>query len=295
MLEILTRKNLIQNLNKLINKLIFCGQYLRHKLIKRKVIQRTINSLLSKIIFFIHSISNSKNIKTLIKNLQIYEYDGLFERIGDRYDGGYLLPKITKFPKYLISGGIGHTYNFEKVFADKNTKVLMYDFQVDSSNYEYNNINFFKKNLGNGPNAISLNNIFEINNIDPKVALLKMDIEGAEYDVLDDFDEKYLKNLPYLVIEFHLMNHVVEKNQKILKTLNKINKHFKIIHIHPCNNRPPFTYFNLKVFPVLEITFCNKKNKKIKGPIQYTRKNLLDKRCIKSKKEIVLPKDYFSM
>lgn len=48
--------------------------------------------------------------------------------------------------------------------------------------------------------SISLHNIL---NIEPIINLLKLDIEGAEYDVLDNLDSKYFKNINQLFIEFH--------------------------------------------------------------------------------------------
>jgi FkbM family methyltransferase len=48
--------------------------------------------------------------------------------------------------------------------------------------------------------SISLHNIL---NIEPTINLLKLDIEGAEYDVLDNLDSKYFKNINQFFIEFH--------------------------------------------------------------------------------------------
>jgi FkbM family methyltransferase len=48
--------------------------------------------------------------------------------------------------------------------------------------------------------SISLHNIL---NLEPTINLLKLDIEGAEYDVLDNLDSSYFKNINQLFIEFH--------------------------------------------------------------------------------------------
>jgi FkbM family methyltransferase len=48
--------------------------------------------------------------------------------------------------------------------------------------------------------SISLHNIL---NIEPTINLLKLDIEGAEYDVLDSLDSSYFKNINQFFIEFH--------------------------------------------------------------------------------------------
>ena len=48
--------------------------------------------------------------------------------------------------------------------------------------------------------SISLHNIL---NLEPTINLLKLDIEGAEYDVLDNLDSNYFKNINQFFIEFH--------------------------------------------------------------------------------------------
>jgi FkbM family methyltransferase len=48
--------------------------------------------------------------------------------------------------------------------------------------------------------SISLHNIL---NIESTINLLKLDIEGAEYDVLDNLDSSYFKNINQFFIEFH--------------------------------------------------------------------------------------------
>jgi FkbM family methyltransferase len=65
--------------------------------------------------------------------------------------------------------------------------------------------------------SISLHNIL---NIEPTINLLKLDIEGAEYDVLDDLDSSYFKNINQFFIEFHkdpkpIFNRLVEEGYEV--------------------------------------------------------------------------------
>ena len=65
--------------------------------------------------------------------------------------------------------------------------------------------------------SISLHNIL---NLEPTINLLKLDIEGAEYDVLDNLDSKYFKNINQFFIEFHkdpkpIFNRLVEEGYEV--------------------------------------------------------------------------------
>ena len=65
--------------------------------------------------------------------------------------------------------------------------------------------------------SISLHNIL---NIESTINLLKLDIEGAEYDVLDNLDSKYFKNINQFFIEFHkdpkpIFNRLIEEGYEV--------------------------------------------------------------------------------
>jgi len=50
--------------------------------------------------------------------------------------------------------------------------------------------------------AVSLKTFFEQNNID-RLSLLKMDIEGAEYDIIENLDQEIFDKIDNLLIEYH--------------------------------------------------------------------------------------------
>jgi FkbM family methyltransferase len=91
-----------------------------------------------------------------------------------------------------------------------------------------NNIkrNFAKKNKQiRNISTISINQVFEdINSKNFK--LLKIDIEGAEYEVLSNLDQKYLRSVEYVVIESHLVEDTKMGKKWIIELL--IENGFKI-------------------------------------------------------------------
>jgi FkbM family methyltransferase len=88
-----------------------------------------------------------------------------------------------------------------KVLSHKNEPVDFNIVLINSvgsvmSEYRIKDDNVFSAKI----DSISLHNIL---NIEPTINLLKLDIEGAEYDVLDNLDSSYFKNINQFFIEFH--------------------------------------------------------------------------------------------
>ena len=78
--------------------------------------------------------------------------------------------------------------------------------------------------------------------------ILKSDIEGSEYEVIDQI-LKYNKRIKMMVFEFHW----IDKNETIfLESVKKIKDYFEIIHIHGNNH---FSKLESGLPIILEITF----------------------------------------
>lgn len=111
----------------------------------------------------------------------------------------------------------------------------------------------------------SLSKALKINKINHKKTILKIDIDGDEYSIIDE-----IKKFEFLglIIEFENIN----KNMKKILNFIKNNKKLSIIHIHGNNFLP-----KLKNIPqALEISFINSKliNQKFKNFRNYPISNL---------------------
>ena len=211
---------------------------------------------LSKIIF-------NYNFHDILDQLKINKNDIEMQCFGEaNKDGSYYVPKnLIKDIDYLISLGVGPTYEFEKDLSKENINIQMYDASVNVSPTE-KNIKFFKKFVrpSSKDNSIDLNEI--ISSIIDKNIILKMDIEGDEYANLLSLKKEYLSKIKIIIIEFHYLNRLIDKNfnreaiyaiekllsshQAIFSKVNKISDNFKI---------------NKNFIPkYLEVTFIKKNN-----------------------------------
>jgi FkbM family methyltransferase len=75
--------------------------------------------------------------------------------------------------------------------------------------------------------STTLKSIFDENNID-NCDLLKLDCEGAEYEIIDSIPEEYLLKINKLIIECHLITEKSKLYNNLLKKLEKMSFKIKI-------------------------------------------------------------------
>ena len=212
-------------------------------------------------------------------------------RLGRKCDGGYVVNiDIVKKCNTLISFGMGSDWSFELDYIKKNNNasIHIYDYTVSASPYikeifkyfrrfitfrqSYSafserlkyfyhykkflglkNVNFYKEKITDQPQSKIDSDIQKVfRRIQEEEVILKCDIEGTEYKIIDQILE-YKDRVQMLIFEFHW----IDKNEKIfLEAIKKIKDHFQIIHIHGNNHFSK----NVSGLPIiLEITFLNKK------------------------------------
>ena len=258
-------------------------------------------------------------IKTKYNFLKPYKVKKLI-RLGRNFDGGYLIcSDALKYCENLITLGVGDDISFEKDFDKKvkPKKIFLYDYTVNHqlflmiilkyfrrlitfrtrlNNFLYSiknylsyikfinqkNVSLFKlrvvkkitKNFD-----VNMNRVFK--KIDSKKNLLKIDIEGGEYEIIDEII-KYNSKINILIIEFHWIN---KRSKLFIESVKKLKKKFDIIHLHANNYRPLDK--NEDIFDVCEITLTNKNINKYKNKyrLNFPIKNV-DYECFPSHKKI---------
>ena len=174
-------------------------------------------------------------------------------RIGPNSDSGYVLVEEPfKSSNYLLSFGVGGNIEFEKEITDK------YHIQCDCYDAEpYYDVFPELLHLDSGEN-ISISDGIKyhklhitrdnINLVIPKDInyVLKMDIEGGEWDVFDHITDDNIKRMSMLIVELHLNNELYRTRNfdSMTKSLNRLNKTHRCIHIHGNNNEGYMSYTN---------------------------------------------------
>ena len=139
---------------------------------------------------------------------------------------------------------------------------------------------------------LSIEDWIEKKEVDPSVgSILKIDVEGDEYKILNSVNKDFFLKFKIIIIEFHNLHYLF--NEKFFFSfqdiIEKIINNFYCVHIHP-NNDVDFIkkIENITIPPVMEFTFINKKNLKINNQKLFF-PNKLDSDNNPDKRSIVLP------
>lgn len=179
-------------------------------------------------------------------------------------DGGYIM--VDNFGKSNIaySFGICDDINWDNDMATKGYEIFMYDHTIENLPHENPNFHFFKSGISGIANQQKLLNTLEhyiyINKHENcENMILKMDVEGYEWDFLSTVKEKTLKQFDQIVLELHQL---LASNNNKLELLEKLNRTHQLIHIHPNNCSMALQIGELIFADTIEVTYINKDNYK---------------------------------
>ena len=176
-------------------------------------------------------------------------------RLGACFDGGYVMcPDFAE--DRLISVGCENRATFEQSYLSlrPNAKVTIYDgtSQCDFAKQE-ERAEFINKN------------VYSFDDMDiSSPCVIQMDIEGAEFDILNKYTGDF-SNVSQFIIEWHWKLRNRKKPFSLISSaVEKINKHFHLIHMHgntrtrrgaypPVPNVLECTYVNKSLFEPTEI------------------------------------------
>lgn len=208
------------------------------------------------------------DISAKISLLNPVNIDGInLQRFGSLTDGGYVVSEWdSKLKSILISIGIGDNYEFEKQMSNLVSIVYSYDHTIEDLPDNYRNLlNFRRVGLSykDDNRFTTLESIYTDVSIDIyNHRILKMDIEGNEWDILNKIESIFLAKIDQLIIEFHDLCET-EDHQYQVKVIEKILETHVPIYWHCNNHSKSYCGSNLFVTDCLEVTFLNKES--IKG------------------------------
>jgi FkbM family methyltransferase len=188
------------------------------------------------------------------------------KRFGSENDGGYVICSIIDKETSVISCGIGNNASFDFQISKEVKDVYMYDHTIETVKNLNANMKFFKVGVDTKSqnSYVSIEEIIEKNRINTSV--LKIDIEGMEWNILDSLDLNVLKKFDQIIVEFHNLFEITfqEKSSLYFRVLRNLVSHFSIINVHPNNWSDSRILCGIPFADTLEITFLNK-NIKVKN------------------------------
>lgn len=218
-------------------------------------------------------------------------------RIGDEYDGGYLLPDDLEGVDACYSPGVGSITGFEEELARRNIKSHLLDGtlkempQLDSlQTFEFKLLKSYSSR-----NSYTLKQWLDRNEEKSENLILQMDIEGDEYSVILSTENVTLRCFRILVIEFHSLDLLIGRNtfNYLSSCFRKILKDFEVVHIHPNNASKIYRFANFEIPSTMEFTFLRRDRSTFDHQSNQF-PHLFDKPNIKNRAETPLPKCWYN-
>lgn len=210
--------------------------------------------------------------------------DGAMKRYGRAEDGGYVIYDNPLGATHILGYGVDKDVSFENELTEAwGVKATIFDHTIDEVPLTSSNVTYVKEGIGatDAPPLFSLENHVKRFVPDSSNFVLKMDVEGAEWEVLRTAD---LSRVSQLIVEFH------EPKGDHSDVIKKINEMFYLVHIHGnnCHNQPWMYIDRVHVMPrYLECTYVRKD---LVTVVPTTRKfpTPLDRKCRKDAPELEL-------
>ena len=145
-------------------------------------------------------------VRTLRSLLKVMDLEGFgYRRVGNpEEDGGYVMADDLDRAKIVYSIGIAKEVSFDRFFADRDKLMTLDEMLKDNGHMENDHM------------------------------ILKIDVEGAEWDVLCSLPEDILMKFDQIVMELHGMLDLSLKD-KIKYGLWAVNRTHQLVHVHGNN------------------------------------------------------------
>ena len=196
-------------------------------------------------------------MKAVKKVTKVYDTDVDFIRTGRENDGGYVMANCFEGVKTAYSLGICDDVSWDKDMTERNIDVFMYDHTIENLPEENLRFHFFKCGISEKSEGMfkTLDDLISENGHEnDNNMILKMDIEGGEWDVIKKTEA--LPKFSQITIELHGLCRSAD--ERIVRCLEKLAKTHVPVHIH-ANNCSDVCFFGDIMLPdALEITYLRR-------------------------------------
>jgi hypothetical protein len=181
-------------------------------------------------------------------------------RIGGDGDGGYVMFEDLRCDG-AVSVGVGPDVSWDRDIAERGIPVVMFDHTVRRLPDDVPGGVFHRVGVGNGDRLQSLPKLIEMagfsgsNNL-----MLNIDVEGAEWDVLNTVDSQCLLRFRQIVCELHGFDEIDggALGDRIVNALERLSETHVPIHLH-ANNYARIARFGDLWFPAaIEVSWVRR-------------------------------------
>jgi len=188
-----------------------------------------------------------------------------FERVGRDYDGGYVMVKRESDTKVAYSLGINRDVSWDITMAERGYDVYQYDHTI--SNLPESHPRFHWKKLGITGKSQATGDLTSLEqelaangHSDTCDIVLKIDIEGHEWEVFSEMSRDHLSKFSQILVECHSFKKLngLAKFRKMRQSLRNLAETHQVIHVHGNNNSPMVVVGGVPTPQTLELTWLRR-------------------------------------
>jgi hypothetical protein len=185
-------------------------------------------------------------------------------RVGSPGDGGYVQIDDLKGVTRAFSFGVADNDSWDLAMAQAGVPVEQFDHSIDHAPSTHPLLKFHRKMIAAkaAPGAATLGEIVAAcsKSNEPDL-ILKIDIEGYEWEVFDGAAEADLDRFTQILCEFHDLARLDHPEFRVRahRALSKLTALFAPVHVHANNHRRICNVGNIPVPDVLEISFASRR------------------------------------
>lgn len=208
-------------------------------------------------------------------------------RLGRPHDGGYVMLDDFGSSEVAYSFGINDDVSWDRDVAALGLDVYQYDHTIDALPEENDRFHWSRLGLSHEPSATmrTLPDLIGGNGHGGnRDLILKLDIEGSEWDVVPSLPPSCLDQFRQIVMEIHGLCYIGLPGwyERILPTCQALARRHRVVHVH-ANNCAAYSVVGLVPVPAaLEVTFVRADSDKVFTPFQGVFPTELDMPCAPS-------------
>lgn len=207
-----------------------------------------------------------KAIYELLSELTPYDVPGCTKvRIGSSNDGGYVMLDRFRPSQAVFSYGLSWNIAFEEDLARRGLALFMFDHTIEHLTAQHPGFRWFKEGLGaaSAPEQHLFSLADHIARLAPADTgmVLKLDVEGAEWDALAAAPAEQLGRFDQVVVELHGFRRAGEPawRSRAKLVLRKLSQLFTVHHVHANNHAPLVVLDNMfTVADVVEVSYVRR-------------------------------------
>ena len=183
-----------------------------------------------------------------------------FVRLGRSFDGGYVMLDDFQGCEGAISIGISDDVSWDLDVSRRNIDVFQFDHTIACAPVENKRFHFYC--LGVAPISQPTKQCITLDEMLTKIGLfdcysliLKMDVEGTEWDVINNVETSVLRKFKQIALELHGVTDV-GNSETIISALTKLNETHVPVWVHGNNYASAHIAGNILIPTSLEICYA---------------------------------------